>query len=100
MIARVCSRPGCPHITPCPDHPPRARNASWSTNRDREKQRAFRNAVLARDNFTCTRCGHHDPTGRTLQAHHLRPGYSAADGVAVCTSAANGCHAQIDRNAR
>lgn len=35
------------------------------------EHRRFRQAVLARDSYTCQRCGHHDPTGRTLEADHI-----------------------------
>lgn len=31
----------------------------------------FRQAVLTRDRHTCQACGHHDPTGRTLEADHI-----------------------------
>ncbi|MBM4496350.1 hypothetical protein GS426_12405 [Rhodococcus hoagii] len=33
--------------------------------------RAFRRTVLTRDHHTCQHCGHHDPTGTTLQADHI-----------------------------
>ncbi|MBM4482255.1 HNH endonuclease [Rhodococcus hoagii] len=33
--------------------------------------RAFRRTVLNRDNHTCQHCGHHDPTGTTVQADHI-----------------------------
>ncbi|WP_372462856.1 HNH endonuclease [Rhodococcus rhodochrous] len=31
----------------------------------------FRTAVLRRDRYRCTQCGHTDPTGRTLIADHI-----------------------------
>ena len=33
--------------------------------------RRFRTTVLRRDGHRCTQCGHHDPTGRTLEADHI-----------------------------
>lgn len=101
---RVCThitRDGqsCPNLQPCPTHA-RPNNAPWSTNRDRQAQHHFRQAVLRRDGYQCTRCGHHDPTGRTLEAHHVRPGYDPSAGITVCTIDANGCHRTIDTHAR
>lgn len=37
------------------------------------EHRRFRQAVLARADYTCQGCGHHDPTGRTLEADHIVP---------------------------
>lgn len=95
---RVCSVAGCPHLRPCPlpEHAPRDRNAPWSKDRDRKSQREFREAVLARDMFTCTRCGHHDVSGKTLVAHHDKPGYHVSAGRTLCTP----CHKEIDTHAR
>jgi 5-methylcytosine-specific restriction endonuclease McrA len=97
---RVCSHidrsgRGCPNLQPCPVHA-RPANARWSRDRDPAAQARFRRAVLKRDQFTCTRCGHHDRTGRTLVAHHVRPGYATADGRTLCDS----CHRAVDSNAR
>lgn len=56
--------------------------------------RAWRRTVLTRDHHTCRHCGHHDPTGRTLQADHIvnvkRGGaeYDPNNGQALCTR----CH--------
>jgi hypothetical protein len=86
----------CPNLQPCPEHPPRDRNARWSRDRDPSTQARFRAATLARDGYTCTRCGHSDRTGKTLDAHHITP----ERGVTLCNSKANGCHAAVDRNAR
>ncbi|OLL21238.1 MULTISPECIES: HNH endonuclease [unclassified Rhodococcus (in: high G+C Gram-positive bacteria)] len=33
--------------------------------------RHFRRQVLRRDGYQCVQCGHHDPTGRTIQADHI-----------------------------
>ncbi len=94
----VCSSPGCPNLAPCPAHA--KHGGHWSRGRDRNAQARFRRAVLTRDRHTCRRCGHHDPTGRTLEAHHTRPGYDPAAGVTVCSTAANGCHRELDPHAR
>lgn len=91
----VCSQPGCPELAPCPKHS-RPKNASWSKDRDPKAQRFFRHNVLTRDNYTCTRCGHHDPTGRDLQAHHIKPGYEMNAGTTLCTT----CHRAVDAHAR
>lgn len=47
---------------------------TWQNSNSRTstpEHRAFRRAVLERDDYTCQRCGHHDPTGRTVQADHI-----------------------------
>jgi len=73
----------------------------WSPERNRSRQKRFRAAVLARDDYTCQRCGRRDPTGTTLEAHHLRDGYDVADGITVCgRSAPTNCHRAIDQHAR
>lgn len=92
---RVCPQPGCPELQPCPTHA-RPKNASWSRDRDRGQQNGFRQRVLARDNWTCTRCAFHSPTGKDLIAHHVKPGYSTHCGQTLCTT----CHREIDTNAR
>jgi hypothetical protein len=60
---------------------------------------AWREAVLAGDDWTCQVCGHRDPTGRTLQAHHLSNWkrhvhlrYVVSNGATLCTKDASGCH--------
>jgi 5-methylcytosine-specific restriction endonuclease McrA len=68
-------------------------NASWSTDRDRGAQHAFRQAVLARDGHACTRC-HRDDVA--LVAHHVRPGYDVSAGITLCDD----CHADVDTHAR
>ena len=91
-----CSTPGCPELVnarnPCPAHG-RPLNAHWSTDRDRGAQRKFREAVLARDEYRCTRCKRDDVP---LVAHHVRPGYSLEAGVALCED----CHKAVDSSAR
>lgn len=99
-MSQVCAVHGCPNIKPCDTHPGRARNAHWSKDRDRTQQRNFREAVLARDNYTCTRCGHHDVSGRSLTAHHDKPGYHPNCGRTLCNSKAQDCHHQVDTHAR
>lgn len=81
----------CPNLAPCEQHS-RPKNAPWSKDRDPSTQARFRQATLARDGYTCTRCGHVDKTGRTLDAHHVTPDR----GVTLC----NACHVEVDPNAR
>jgi 5-methylcytosine-specific restriction endonuclease McrA len=103
----VCSHAGpdgsCPELVnrdnPCPTHG-RPVNASWSTDRDRSAQQGSADAVLARDHFTCQKCGHVDTSGQTLEAHHLRPGYDIEAGLTVCSSSVRGCHKALDPSAR
>lgn len=42
-----------------------------STRTGTAHHKHFRRAVLKRDDYTCQRCGHHDPTGTTLHANHI-----------------------------
>jgi 5-methylcytosine-specific restriction endonuclease McrA len=86
----------CPNLLPCATHPPRDRNASWSEGRNSTEQGRFRRATLARDGFTCRRCGLVDATGEKLDAHHVTP----TRGMTLCNSNGNGCHAAVDRSAR
>lgn len=84
-------------------YPPRQRKTGghWSAGRDRTAQARFRRAVLARDHYTCRRCGHHDPTGATLEAHHVHPGYDPDHGVTLCNSTTlSQCHKALDPHAR
>lgn len=103
---RVCThldRNGrsCPNLQPCSIHPPRASTAPWSKHRPpehRQRQRELRQAALVRDGYTCTRCGHHDRTGKTLQVHHTRAtdDYRLEHAMTVCIP----CHRAIDTHAR
>jgi len=47
---------------------------SWNTSNRRNELppdwRHRKHAVHQRDNWTCIDCGHHDPTGRTLECDH------------------------------
>jgi hypothetical protein len=86
----VCSTPGCPHLTPCPEHG-RPVNASWTPDRDYGAQEHFRNAVFARSLGHCERCGE-----RATVAHHVRPGYAPECGLALCDA----CHQALDDKAR
>jgi 5-methylcytosine-specific restriction endonuclease McrA len=89
----ICPRVGCPEIRPCPiEGHERPKNAPWSKDRDRAQQHNERKATLQRDDYRCTRCGHHDPTGRQLDAHHVSPHHA----VTLC----NPCHVAIDPSAR
>lgn len=89
--SHVCGVPGCPQLTPCPTHA-RPRNARWSSDRDGAAQNRFSAAVKRRAGGHCERCGASAP----LSAHHVRPGYDPALGLALC----DGCHAALDHNAR
>jgi hypothetical protein len=88
--SHVCSKPGCPQLTPCPEHG-RPRNASWSEGRDRKAQGRFRAAVLQRAQGWCERCG-----AAATVAHHVKPGYEPEAGLALCDA----CHRRLDNNAR
>lgn len=105
---KPCPEPGCPNIVskdePCPDHS-RPKNAPWGKNRSpaqRSEQARLRRVVLKRDNFTCQRCGHHDPTGKTLDVHHERGADDPRPEHArtLCNKKANGCHSAVDHWAR
>lgn len=89
--SHVCSRPGCPNLTPCPIHgrPP---NARWSHDRDGRLQHRFRAAVMRRSGGICERCRRRPAE----VAHHVRAGYDAGDGLALCDD----CHRELDVNAR
>lgn len=65
---RVCPTPGCPLLTPCPEHATRG-GSHWSPQRDRTAQHRFRARVLARDGHRCRV----DGCGATedLVAHHV-----------------------------
>jgi 5-methylcytosine-specific restriction endonuclease McrA len=97
VSSRVCPRidkhgRSCPHLTPCPVHPPRPANAHWSPDRDSTQQARFRKQVLARDGGKCTRCG----STWKLVAHHIKPGYTPDCGTTLCGR----CHGEVDKNAR
>ena len=73
-----------------PEPKPRHPNGSWSPNRDRGRQAKARTQALERDGYTCTECGHHDPTGNSLRACHLKPlrhggSYELANIATRCT---------------
>lgn len=85
---KVCAKPGChelTHTSHCPAHTPKP----WSTGnagrgRGGSRWAKTRTRTLERDNWTCQHCGHHDPTGRTLEADHDDNGNPRT----LCT----GCH--------
>jgi len=87
----VCSTPGCPNLVPCPKHA-RPRNARWSEDRDSRGQHWFRRNVMRRSGGVCERCRSQPAT----VAHHVRPGYTADCGLALCDD----CHRELDDKAR
>ncbi|WP_306365452.1 HNH endonuclease [Nocardia sp. CC227C] len=74
---RKCPKPGCENrITGtayCPDHTTHNWVSGGPSRTSTPEHRAFRAAVLRRDDYTCRQCGHHDRTGRTLQADEIIP---------------------------
>lgn len=74
-LGKIC--PGCKKIVvgACPCRPggkrltPRRRRNQkiWASAAHKQQRRR----ILARDDFTCQRCGHRDETGRTLVADHV-----------------------------
>jgi hypothetical protein len=71
---------------------------------------AFRNAVFARDRYTCVVCGKRwssadaDPSLGRINAHHVTDrhefpngGYVAANGVTVCDGGADSCHMKCEQ---
>jgi predicted restriction endonuclease len=101
MTLFACSRCGkTSDQKQCPKHR-RPKSAHWSTNRNRSKQHAFRQAVLANAGHRCqyvegtARCPVHGDTN--LQAHHLEPGNDdPTKGLALCRAH----HRTVDRHAR
>jgi hypothetical protein len=86
----VCSVPGCPQLAPCPTH---ARDTTGGySERDKRAQAFFRKAVMARSRGVCERCQRAPAT----VAHHVRPGYDAECGLALCRP----CHRAVDNKAR
>lgn len=82
----VCREHGCPHLTPCPAHPPRKPWAG-STRRQRlpRNWERTRQAVLTRDAHRCTLCG-----APANEVDHRIPGdnHSMTNLQALCTP----CH--------
>lgn len=83
MTAKVCPRPGCPHLRPCPTHD--GTHTGRSPGRDRTAQAHFRTAVLLRDGHACIHCG----TTTDLRACHLTPladggSYHPDNGITRC----------------
>jgi hypothetical protein len=89
--AHVCSVPGCPELTPCPTHS-RPADAPWTPDRDHRLQRWFRKLLMSRSDGICERCRRAPAT----VAHHVRPGYDADCGLALCDA----CHMALDNKAR
>lgn len=93
--AKKCPQPRCPHVQPCPAHPP-AKPWAGSTRHDTLppdwKQRKRKRHEI--DNWTCVDCGHHDPTGRTLECDHDgdRNDHRIESLRTRCSDQANGCH--------
>lgn len=98
--ATICPTPGCPNdADTCSTH---SRQGNWTPQRapDRQAQARLRQTVLRRDHHSCTRCHHHDPSGKTLVAHHIKPGYEPDAAITLCNAQANNCHGKLDAHAR
>jgi 5-methylcytosine-specific restriction protein A len=56
---RICPRPMCANVVPCPTHPPRRAWAGRPPVNERYSSEFFRNRprVLERDDHTCQECG-------------------------------------------
>lgn len=98
---KVCPKPGCPNLQPCPTHPPRSSSSPWGKTRTPHERRAqgqLRRAALQRDGYRCTRCGTVDLSGRTLQVHHQRAtdDYRLDHATILCRD----CHKAVDHWAR
>jgi 5-methylcytosine-specific restriction endonuclease McrA len=91
---KICSEPGCPNFTPCPDHAPPAWGGSTRRTRTisgsrQQKRAAF---VIERDDGICHVCGY----AGADQADHVVP--LAEDGVDDVSNMkaihATPCHAE------
>ncbi len=64
--------------------------------RARVPDRSLRRAVLERDGYQCRKCGYHNPTGESLELHHVvdyaRGGLTVADNLHTLCST---CHAEL-----
>lgn len=72
MAARVCATPGCPELTPCPQHTPRNGWAERPSPRNQHRPpdaKEIRARVLQRDEGVCYWCGH--PGANHVD--HVRP---------------------------
>ena len=49
----------------------RGDTVAWARRNLPANWHTLRTQTLARDHWTCTECGHHDPTGRTLECDHI-----------------------------
>lgn len=71
---KICSKPGCYELQPCPTHPKKA----WVKKQDQpdrlrgRKAVARRRRVLERDSFTCYLCGD-VRLEQDLIADHVKP---------------------------
>lgn len=84
--SKVCSKPGCPHLQPCPDHP----KIPWAgSSRRHELPRDWKSRIvpriLARDPV-CTRCRARPST----EVHHIDDRHDHRDSnlAGVCAD----CH--------
>lgn len=90
---RVCTEIGCPNLRPCLEHQPApwagsTRRATLPPDWNRRRQATFR-----RDGWRCTTCGHHDPTGRTLECDHTGDRNDHTRLTTLCGHGApNNCH--------
>ena len=89
--ARICSQPGCPNTAGqggrCPAH----KRPAWVKNPDiPPTSRAWRKAVLERDEYTCRKCGRPATEADHIISRALAPqlAHDLNNGQALCTS----CH--------
>ena len=80
------------------------RSCATSRNLSSPKYLAWREAVLAGDDWTCQVCGHLDTTGQSLQAHHvenwrrqIHKRYLVSNGVTLCKDCHDGFHERFGK---
>lgn len=94
--AKVCTEPTCPNTQPCPDHQRRAWTQSHRRARLRKgsghRQQKLRRFVLARDRYTCHRCGKTFAPSDLVNDHVVPLGEGGADNVENMAACCKRCH--------